>query len=182
MAEPHPQLTTDRLLLRAFRLADACDVERLVGREIAAGTFNIPHPYPPGAAEEWIAGQSARRDGGDRSVQFALELREDGVLVGAMGIDVEETHERAELGYWVGAPYWGRGYATEAAVAVLRYGFDELGLNRIYAYHFANNPASGRVMQKIGMTYEGRRRQHTLKWGEFLDNEAYGILRREWSD
>ena len=174
-----PRIETKRLLLRAFALADAPQVQRLVAdRAIAAGTLTIPHPYPEGAAEEWIRRQLDR--GGDAdSFNFALERREDGALVGSIGLVVEREHDRAELGYWVGRPYWGRGFATEAGVAVLAYGFETLGLNRIYAFHFTNNPASGRVLQKIGMRYEGCRRQHTLKWGEYLDNEAYGMLREE---
>jgi len=112
---------------------------------------------------------------------FAIERKEDGALVGAVGLRLEREHDRAELGYWIGVPYWGNGYATEAGKAVLRHGFEVEGLNRIYAFHFTNNPASGRVLQNIGMTFEGKRRAHTLKWGEYLDNEGYGILRSEWA-
>ena len=166
-------LETERLILRAFELADAPDVQRLAGdRAVAAGTLTIPHPYPDGVAEEWIASH----DGRD-TAPFAIERKEDGALLGAVGLDVEPDHARAELGYWVGKPYWGHGYATEAARAVVRYAFDNLNLHRVYAYHFVDNPASGRVLQKIGMTYEGRRRQHTVKWGALLDSESYAILR-----
>jgi len=91
-------------------------------------------------------------------------------------VRIEPDHRRAELGYWVGVPYWGNGYATEAARAVVKYGFGTLGLHRIFASHFANNPASARVLRKIGMRYEGRLRGHVLKWGEFLDLEMYGML------
>jgi [ribosomal protein S5]-alanine N-acetyltransferase len=83
------------------------------------------------------------------------------------------------IGAWVGKPNWRHGFATEAAVAVLRYGFKVLGLHRIYARHFKRNPASGRVLQKLGMTYEGCRRQHVMKWGVFEDMELYGILRTD---
>jgi [ribosomal protein S5]-alanine N-acetyltransferase len=179
---PLPPIETERLVLRPFTLADAPEVRRLAGaREIAAGTLTIPHPYPPGAAEEWITRQlQPERVSAGHGPTFAMERRGDGALLGAVGLNVVREHDRAELGYWVGKPYWGEGYATEAARAVVRYGFEELALNRIYAFHFTNNPASGRVLQKLGMTHEGRRREHTLKWGEYLDNEAYGILRAEW--
>jgi ribosomal-protein-alanine N-acetyltransferase len=100
-------------------------------------------------------------------------------LVGAIGLGIEPEHSRAELGYWVGVPFWREGYATEAGREVVRYAFEELGLNRVYAFHFTRNPASGRVLEKIGMTHEGARRAHTLKGSEYLDNEAYGILRDE---
>ncbi len=71
-------------------------------------------------------------------------------------------------------------YVTEAARAVINFGFEKLSLHRIQATHFGNNPASGRVMQKVGMLYEGCRRQHTLKWGEYRDIKLYGILRYDW--
>lgn len=176
----YPQLETERLVLRGFSLADAPAVKRLAGaREVAAGTLLIPHPYPAGAAEQWISGHPASWQAGD-SATLAIERREDGALVGAISLGLEPDHDRGEIGYWVGTPYWGQGYCTEAARALLQFAFETLGLNRIHAYHFSNNSASGRVLQKVGMKHEGRRRQHTLKWGEYLDNEAYGILRGEW--
>jgi [ribosomal protein S5]-alanine N-acetyltransferase len=101
--------------------------------------------------------------------------------VGAVGLRINPEHRHAEIGYWIGRPYWGHGYASEAATVVVGYGFEQLGLNRIFAKHFATNPASGRVMQKIGMRYEGRNRGHILKWGEFLDDEVYGVLADEWA-
>jgi RimJ/RimL family protein N-acetyltransferase len=76
-------------------------------------------------------------------------------------------------------PYWGRGYASEAAAALLLHGFEHFPLNRIFAMHFARNPASGRVLQKIGMRHEGTLRQHLKKWGQYVDLECYGLLRSE---
>lgn len=176
----YPHLETERLVLRAFSLVDAPEVQRLAGdREVAAGTLLIPHPYPAGAAEGWISGHPESWRAGD-SVTLAIERSADGALVGAISLGLEPDHGRGEVGYWVGTPYWSQGYCTEAARAVLGFAFQTLGLNRVYAYHFSNNPASGRVLQKVGMEYEGRRRRHTLKWGEYLDNEAYGILREDW--
>ncbi|HEX7708287.1 MAG TPA: GNAT family protein, partial [Thermoanaerobaculia bacterium] len=86
----------------------------------------------------------------------------------------------AELGYWVGVPFWGRGYASEAAAEVIRFGFEDCGMHRIYGCHYARNPASGRILEKVGMTREGTFRQHILKWGEYLDVVYYGLLREEW--
>ena len=149
-------------------------MQRLAGaREIAETTLAIPHPYPDGAAQEWIASHGDDPD----LLNFAVTLRESGELVGAVGLGLARDHARAELGYWIGVPYWGRGYATEAARAVVTYAFGELGLNRVFAFHFTNNPASGRVLQKIGMRHEGTRRAHTRKGDAFLDSESYAILR-----
>ncbi len=89
---------------------------------------------------------------------------------------IESDHRHAELGYWIGVPYWGNGYATEAATAMVKYGFGTLGLHRIFAGHFTNNPASAGVLRKIGMRHEGCQRAHILKWGKFLDLEMYGML------
>ena len=93
---------------------------------------------------------------------------------------IQTADERAELGYWVGKPFWGQGYCTEAAQAVIAYGFQTLGLNRIQAHHFGRNPASGRVMQKLGMRYEGLERQYHKKWGQFEDGLGYAILREDF--
>lgn len=167
---------TERLLLRPFTLADAPAVQRLAGaREIALNTLLIPYPYPEGAAEAWI---SKPRDPHD--INFAITLRESGELVGAIGLVVGREHDRAEIGYWIAVEHWNRGYATEAARAVIRYGFEELNLNRIFAVHFARNAGSGRVMQKLGMRHEGSLREHLVKWGERIDVEVYGILRGDW--
>jgi [ribosomal protein S5]-alanine N-acetyltransferase len=174
-----PTLATLRLVLRPFTLADAADVQRLLNdRDIAAVTLLIPYPYGDGVAEAWI--KTHERLFADRAgANFAITLQETGELVGAIGLGIDSENNNAELGYWLGKAYWGQGYCTEAAQAMLKYGFMELGLHRIYASHFARNPASGRVMQKIGMRYEGCRRQHTLKWGEFLDVVDYGILKAD---
>jgi RimJ/RimL family protein N-acetyltransferase len=156
-------------------------VEQLAGdRAIAAGTLLIPHPYPPGAAATWISSHAEAWAHG-RALDLAVERRSDGALVGAIGLGLEPDHARAQLGYWIGRPYWGNGYATEAAREVVRYAFEELGLERVYAFRFSTNPASGRVLEKIGMKHEGVRRAHSLKWGRRLDEDAYGILREEFS-
>ena len=110
-----------------------------------------------------------------------MTLRESGALAGAMGLVVRPEHRRAEIGYWIALPYWNRGYATEAGHALLRHAFEDLGLNRVYAERFSRNPASGRVMQKLGMRHEGSMRQHIVKWGEAIDVEVYAIVREEWA-
>jgi len=169
-------LRTARLTLRPFTLDDAPAVQRLCGaREVALNTLLIPHPYPAGAAENWI---SCHREDFEtnRIHHFALD---DGQLVGAMGLVMKDVGI-AEIGYWIGVPFWNRGYATEAAREVLRYGFEECGLHRIFAGYFTRNAASGRVMQKAGMKYEGTLRHHAHKWGEYQDVAFYGVLRDEF--
>jgi RimJ/RimL family protein N-acetyltransferase len=175
-----PTIETERLILRPFELSDAADIQRMAGaKEVAAPTLNIPHPYEDGLAERWIETHQPNFEQGIQ-LNLAITLRADGTLVGAVGLGIQRQHDRAELGYWVGVPYWRNGYCTEAARAVVRYGFEELKLNRIEAHHFASNPASGRVMQKIGMTREGFLRQAIKKWDRYEDMVCYSLLREEF--
>jgi ribosomal-protein-alanine N-acetyltransferase len=176
---PYPTLQTARLILRPFQLSDAADVQRLAGApEVASTTLNIPHPYKDGMAEEWIARHQEQFDNG-QMVHFAVTLKPQGTLTGAVGLEINARHERAEMGYWIGVPYWGNGYCTEAARAVLRYGFEVLKLHRIFASHFPRNPPSGRVMEKIGMKQEGLLRGHVKKQDRFEDYVVYGLLRED---
>lgn len=174
-----PVMETARLRLRPLTLADAPTVQRLASApEIADTTLNIPHPYPDGLAEQWIAGRAeAAREGG---ITWAIADRTSDELYGAISVAVSQQHRHAEMGYWAGVPFWGRGYTTEAARAALVHSFSTLGLHRVFAHHFARNPASGRVMQKIGMRHEGSLRQHVRKGEQFEDLVLYAILRHEW--
>jgi RimJ/RimL family protein N-acetyltransferase len=172
-----PTLRTSRLILRPFEDADAPSVQRLAGaREVALNTLTVPHPYPDGVAEKWIESQ---RDEYEKGMlhNFAAVAGEE--LVGSIGF-MMKGERIAEIGYWIGVPYWGRGYASEAAAELIRHGFEDLGLERIYAGYYSRNGASGKVLQKLGMVYEGTLRRHVCKWGEFLDVVYYGLLRDEW--
>jgi [ribosomal protein S5]-alanine N-acetyltransferase len=111
---------------------------------------------------------------------FAITRRETGEFCGSIGLRIAVAHERAELGYWIGVPFWNRGYGTEAGAAVLGFAFDTLHLNSVIAHYFVRNAASGRVLQKIGMTYEGHLRQHVKKGDRFEDLHCYCILRSDW--
>lgn len=174
-----PRLETERLVLRQFHINDARRVQRLAGEWAVAKSTFIPHPYKNGIAERWILGliEDYKKD---RVVNFAIEVKSTGELIGSIGLVLEMAHNRGDLGYWVGVPYWGKGYCTEAGRAILAYGFGVLDLNRIAAPHFSSNPASGRVLQKLGMKHEGTRRQHYLHFGKFEDAELYGLLREEY--
>jgi ribosomal-protein-alanine N-acetyltransferase len=177
-----PTLETERLMLRPFALSDAPDVQRLAGaREVAATILNVPHPYEDGMAEKWIAGH-AKSFEENTALVLAIVIREGDEFCGAISLRIDADHRRAEMGYWLGVPHWGRGYCTEAAQAVVDYGFGLMGLERIHAAHFGSNPASGRVMQKIGMVREGCLRRHHWKWGEPVDSVLYGILAEEWRE
>ena len=173
-----PTLTTPRLVLRPFAPEDAAAVRaHLDDREMASTTATIPHPYPEGAAETWIATHAARHEAGE-AVLLAIALR-DGTLVGSSELRIEAAHRRADLGYWIGRAHWGQGYATEAADALLRWGMRTLGLHRVHASHMSRNPSSGAVLRKIGMRHEGTLRGHLLKRGVLEDLEVWGVLEDE---
>jgi len=174
------ELRTARLLLRPHRQEDIPAIVQLAGaREIAATTLGIPHPYIDEDARKFLAKSEDDFHAG-RSVSFAICKLPGGELCGGAGLDISETHQRAELGYWIAVPFWGMGYATEAARAVVEFGFATLGLHRIHAHYFAENKASGRVLEKIGMRHEGRLRNHFRKWNRFIDVENCGMLAEEF--
>jgi len=173
-----PTLETERLRIRPYEYSDIAELRLLIGaREVAATTLRIAHPYTEEDARAFLelAKEKAK-------LWLAITLRADGRQIGGIGLRLDEQHQHAELGYWLGVPYWGLGYATEAAREMLRYGFRDLELHRIFATHFSHNPASGKILKKLGMRYEGCQREHLRKWNEFVDSELYGILRREWEE
>jgi [ribosomal protein S5]-alanine N-acetyltransferase len=168
-------LETPRLTLRSFCESDIAELVSLIGaREVAATTLRIPHPYEEKHAREFLASEAKENE-----LRLGIRLRSDGRLCGGIGLHPQMEHRCTELGYWIGVPYWRNGYATEAAQAVVRHGFEQFELNCIFASHFKQNAASGNVLRKIGMRREGCLRQAVLKWGEFIDLELYSILREE---
>jgi RimJ/RimL family protein N-acetyltransferase len=172
-----PTLTTARLVLRPFVLRDAPRVRELAGeRDVAATALNIPHPFERGVAEQWIASHHPQWQEGT-GVTFAIVRQEDRRLAGALGLTIERRHAAAELGYWIGKPHWGLGYASEAVAAVVGWAFADLGLNRLHASHFAGNLASRRVLEKAGFLPEGVAREAVFHWGRFEDLVRWGLLR-----
>lgn len=176
-------LTTERLILRPLTLEDAPVVRQLAGKkEIADTTISIPHPYSEQQARDWIATHADACAQGT-GIVFAVELTRTNQLIGTIGLrEIDQEHLQAEMGFWIGTDWWGNGYATEAAKRVIRYGFEELGLNRIYAHHMVRNPASGRVLEKSGMQREGLLRQRVRKWGKFEDVAILAIVRQDWEN
>jgi [ribosomal protein S5]-alanine N-acetyltransferase len=168
------RIETDRLLLRPFDIADAPVVQRELSRVEMARMLAIPHPYPEDGATTWIA--TSARPGRD----FAIVLRETNEVIGGITLYENQQHRRAELGYWCAIDFWGRGYGTEAVRAVIDYGFRTLALNRVHAECHGDNPASRRVLEKAGMTFEGHLRRHSFRVDRFADKLLFGALRDEW--
>lgn len=177
----HPVIVTERLRLRRVELDDAPAIQRHAGDfDVARMTAAIPHPYEDGAAEEWLKTiPDSYRHG--KAVVFAITAPPDDDLIGTIGLTFAWEHERAEIGYWLGKPFWGRGYATEAARAVVNFAFDRYAsLRRVHAGAYGHNPASQRVLVKSGLMYEGTRRRHLVRFGESADVVDFGLLRTEW--
>ncbi len=171
---------TERLILRPLELSDAPVIQELASHpDIAATTLNLPHPYPPGAAEAFIQSLIDNRDTSANRT-FGIVRKADQQLMGNISVRPNQRHQHAELGYWIGVPYWNQGYTSEAARRVVAYCFAELGLHRVYAGYLSHNLASRRVMEKAGMIYEGTLRQHLERFGKFHDVGYCGILRAEW--
>jgi [ribosomal protein S5]-alanine N-acetyltransferase len=175
-----PTLYTVRLILRPHLMSDVDAVQAIINDKDVVSPLSVvvPYPYTRENAVEWI---SKRPEYYEKtgSPQFAI-VQKDGRFTGGIGLVLKKEDESAEIGYWIGKQYWGQGYCTEAASAVVKYGFEVLGLHRIHAYHMTRNPASGRVMQKIGMQHEGYLRQAMKKWGVFEDIEVYAILKSDY--
>lgn len=143
-------IKTERLLLRPMIQADAPLIHEYVNDyDVAYNCVNIPHPYPEGMAESWIATQPERFLY-KQAVIFAITHNDE--LVGAAGIEYIFMEQRYDLGYWIAKPHWGHGYATEAAIGLINYCFETLELTEVFAECLSSNPTSLSVLEKAGMT------------------------------
>jgi RimJ/RimL family protein N-acetyltransferase len=170
-----PVLETKRLAMRAPRLADAKTVAALANdRRIAENTARIPHPYKVADAEGFIS--AANKAGGE--AVFLITLR-DGTVIGACGILNQE--QAPELGYWLGVPYWGKGYATEALHAVIDYAFTDLEHDALQAGARVTNPASRRVLEKCGFQWTGVGLYRIRAIHSSAPIDRFRLERRIWS-
>lgn len=172
-------LESTRLLFRPFQSQDAELIYTyLQEKEIIDNTISIPYPYEKGMAEGWMATHEEQRKHGD--YKFAIVLRDENTLIGAIEIVVVEEFQHGILGYWLAKPYWNKGYGTEAVARIIQFGFEDLGLHKVVGEYFDTNPRSERVMEKNAMQLEGKLRQHKMKWDRFVNVDMRGILKSEW--
>ena len=175
-----PTIDTGRLRLRELAAADIPEIVALLAEPaIAEMTLNIPHPYHEPDAVYWLNSSSQGFQSNEQYV-FAVEQRATGEFMGGIGLTLLPRFDRAEAGYWLGRPFWGQGFATEALRALLGFGFDALALPKIVATHLTKNPASGRVMQKAGMRWEAEIPQHVKRAGHYHDLMQYQLLRTDY--
>lgn len=172
-------IETDRLILRLFKEIDAPEVIRLCNNyNIYKNTLYLPYPYLKEDALNWIKNH-VENFKQEKSFEFAITDKLTGKLYGAIALSNQSKFDNGELAYWIGEEYWGNGYATEAAKAVLQFAFMEKGYHKVFARYFDVNQASGRVMEKIGMKKEGTLKEHVKKDNEYMDLIYFGILKDE---
>lgn len=162
--------------LRPFRRGDEPSIaENINDRKIERYTLNIPYPYTLKAARQWVDfNLKLARSGNKEQVNFAIDL--DGEVIGGIGLFKMNGHS-AEIGYWLGVKYWGRGIVPAAVKALTRYAMKELKLRRVYAKVFSVNKASARVLEKAGYKYEGCLVKDHLKRGRPVDALLYARTR-----
>lgn len=175
-----PTIRTKRLTLRAAKMSDAEDLyeysrDPAVAKHVlwdAHTSIHQTRAYIRYLIRQYKSGQPS---------SFVISITETGKVVGTIGFMwIQQENRSAEVGYSLSRAYWNQGIMTEALTALLDFGFLKLNLNRIEAQHESDNPASGRVMAKAGMSFEGRLRQRIYNKGRFTDVDLYSILRQEY--
>ncbi|MGB3126365.1 MAG: GNAT family protein [Pseudomonas sp.] len=175
-----PRLSTSRLLLRALESDQAEALFTLAnGPKIADNTANIPSPYTLETAQTFIASVAEKYRAGEL-LNLGMHLRESAELVGIVSLRLNARHHYGHLGGWVAAHARNQGYAAEAASAIMDFGFTELGLQRVGSQCFGRNKESARVMEKIGLRFEGCMRQAFLKNGVYEDLLGFATVREDW--
>ena len=176
-----PDLETDRLRLRRLRIDDASEIFLYASdRELPRYMTWDAHQTLDDTRAFLNATVDSYSNPTPREWVWGIVLKETGRIIGACSIFGQPEHARAEIGYWIGRPFWGAGLVTEAAGAIIKLAFDQMGLNRIEARCYPENVASARVMIKNGMVYEGTLREQMFVKGHFGDFQMYAILRREY--
>lgn len=174
------EINTERLTLRKFTLADVEAVHRNYGSDPLVNRYISFAPCAElESARGFIGMHLEQYESNPAFYGWAIEV--DGEVIGSIGLfNVDDDADQAELGYSIGSKWWGRGYATEAAQAVIDYAFDSVGFHRVYASHHIDNIASGKVLEKVGMHYEGCMRDAQKNTnGTYSDLKLYAILKQD---
>jgi [ribosomal protein S5]-alanine N-acetyltransferase len=175
----HPNLSTSRLQLRLIQPSDAEFILQGLSDRRVTAYYAVHFDTLEEVVQEQMTFYRELLENGT-GAWWAFSLKEDDKLIGACGLNnLEAAHQKAEIGFWLLPEYWGKGYIPEAAAAVVKYGFEQLDLNRIEAVVEGGNEQSGKVLQKLGFTYEGRLRESEVKNGRFIDLLYFSLLRRE---
>ncbi|MEW4369392.1 GNAT family N-acetyltransferase [Paenibacillus kandeliae] len=171
----HRKLKSQRLILRWVELSDAPDLFEVVSDQETTRFLFPPHDNVQ-QTERMIANYYMEEPQG----KYAVVLKETGKVIGTFEFRVHAHNRSGEIGFTLGSRYWGHGYMTEAGKLILELAFRELKLERVYAMHDTTNPASGRLMQRLGMTLEGILRHERMDSNRWVDSAHYSILQHEY--
>jgi ribosomal-protein-alanine N-acetyltransferase len=168
------RIDTDRLVLRCPAATDASQISLLLGNWVV----RVPFPFRPEHAAAWIARSAEERAVGV-GWPFLITLRDGHALMGSMDLSIEGDRSSGALGYWLGEDYWGQGYATEAAVAMIGFAFDILKLKEVTANALPDNLRSIRVLEKAGLRHIGGQVEDTVERGR-VDTELFALKSAAW--
>lgn len=178
-AQPYPILKSDRLILKIPQASNIPDIIQYANNvNISNNLISLPHPYAEKDAIFWL---NMAHQGFQNKENYIFGIHLDkNKFIGGIGLHTHARDNHAELGYWIGEPHWNKGIVTEAVAIMLKFGFEALKLERIYAVHFEDNPASGKVMIKNGMQHEGVLRNHVKKGEKYRSIVQYAILKETY--
>lgn len=180
--EIFPELQTERLILRKIRSSDIPALIRFCNNEkISDQIINIPYPY---TEEDALRRLNFINDGFSNKDRYVFSITLKGVdkLIGEIGLHLDKNNNSAQFGYWVAETFWGKGIASEALSGILKFGFENLGLNKIYGTHYTHNIASAKVMLKNSMIKEAEMKEHYKVASEYRDIIQYRLTRKEYFD
>jgi len=174
--EDFPKLETERLVLSQVVADDISNIAAYANnKNVTDNTRTMPFPYSEKDAVRWIGILDKSYKDKDQYA-FAIRQKTDLKFIGGIGLTIELANNRAELGYWLAEPFWNRGFITEAVQAILKFGFEEINLNKIVAVYLTSNEASGKVMVKNGMLKEGEFKDHDVKKDHTIADGKYVSL------
>ena len=174
------ELFTKRLQLRKFKESDAQYISDLLKfKEVASTTLMLPFPCPVDKAEKMIL-EYLDDEKQQKVMRWAITKQEDNEFIGGIRLVPNSLFNSAEIGFWLGKPFWRNGYTYEAAMKVIEFGFTELNLNRFVAHSMTENSSSIRLLEKLGFSQEGLHPELVIKWGVYKDVMTFGQLRKNY--
>ncbi|SRR6266536_4555917 len=180
--EELPELITNRLKLRKIELGDVSSLLKYANnKNISDQIFNIPFPYQEEDAIYRLNFVLQGFKNKERYV-FAITLKDSKGLIGEIGLHLDKANNSAQLGYWIAEPFWGKGIATEATSEILKFGFEKLNLNKIYATYYPENKASGKVMLNNKMIKEGELKEHYRINNVYRSVIQYRLTKQEYEE
>ena len=175
------EIDGNRIRLRKLKLSDAQDIyKNLQNKEMVKWTSNIPWPYKKQNAIKWIR-RTHYEIRNKKGYAFGIILKAENRIIGAISLmHIDWKNKNAELGYWLGKTYWGKGYTIEAVKLILKFAFGKLKLHRVYASLFEENVASKRVLEKAGFKLEGVMRECRYRYNKWHNELKFSILKQEY--